>query len=153
MAIANVVTRGFGPSAAIKFVVTRGYSLGTKPPPPPAPQVVPHDDYEPWWTRRNRYEQRLDDMRREIGLLPKEAERAVAKAATVILAKPKAAKSEAKAFDMVRHYEAAFKKALRSILAKARAEDIEAQWKAKVKEALVARAEEEELILIAQWLF
>lgn len=28
MSITNVVTRGYGPSAAIKFVVTRGYSLG-----------------------------------------------------------------------------------------------------------------------------
>lgn len=34
MAIANVVTRGFGPSAAIKFVVTRGYSIGAAPTPP-----------------------------------------------------------------------------------------------------------------------
>lgn len=31
MAIANVVTRGYGPAAAVKFVVTRGYGQGAAP--------------------------------------------------------------------------------------------------------------------------
>lgn len=151
MTIAALITEGIGPGSAVKFILTGGLDIGAKP---PGPAVIPHDDYdyEPWYRRRNDYTSRLDAMRREIGIIPKEAQRAVAKAATVILAKPQAARTEAKAFDLVKHYEAAFRRAMRVILGRLRAEDIEAAWKEQVRRSLVERAEEEELILIAQWL-
>ena len=148
MTIAALITEGIGPGSAIKYMLTGGLDLGKAA----APLVIPHDDYEPWWAQRRDYTRNLQTMRREIGVLPKEAERAVAKAASVILAKPKAARTEAKAFDMVRHYEAAFKRALTAILTRARAEDIEAVWKENVRKALVAQAEEEDLLFVAQWL-
>lgn len=88
MSITNVVTRGFGPSAAIKFVTTRGYLPGaapSPPPPPPPPSPSPHVDaggvgrIGPAFPRHydaNHYRSTLAEYRRKLGQEQKEAQAA-----------------------------------------------------------------------------
>lgn len=113
--------------------------------------IYEYQDY-PWWLPRYDPEHGLKEARRALGILPKEAKKAVEKAARVIIDNPKRAKTEAAAFDFVKAYERQFRQALRDILSKARAEDIEQAWREEVARSLVERADEEVLLLVGTWL-
>lgn len=109
----------------------------------------PDEGYRYWWSpRRNRKaeEERLRRMRAEIGLLPPEtrktvertADRAVEKAVVALSEKPATVKSETHAFDLVASYQREYQRAFQGVLAKARAEDADAAFRAAVKTKLAA---------------
>lgn len=163
MSIAALITQGIGPQGSVYFLLTEGLGTGQ----PAGPSVIPHDDYyrrqrRLWWNATRDAEddkERLQALRREIGLLPPEetpqvevavkaADRAVKNAVTAIIE----TKSPERTFDYLAAYEAEYRKAIRSILSKARAEDAEVAFRAEVRRKLIVQRDEELLLEIAEWL-
>lgn len=68
MNIANVVCRGYGPSASIAFIVTRGFGVG-------APSTVTVDRHDAVWDERafRKYQKQLKKQAREAELRLEEA--------------------------------------------------------------------------------
>lgn len=145
-------------------------------PPPIVIGPLPHDDYDqdwrPWWdtARRSvRLEERLQEMRREIGLLPEPvalrvgeaAEKAVKKAIDKLVPIKSTIETEKQAFGLVAAFEREYRTAFRGVLAKARADDalaesfrqevrarLQAQHEREIRSRLIAKDDEEVLALL-----
>lgn len=141
------------------------------PAPTPAPLApfiqgpLPHDDYDygpdyrPWYQRAKdfdtRREARLQAMREEIGLIqtPKavkaklRAAVAVEKATLAITKRLDNIPTEKCAFDLVAAFEREYRKAFRSVLAKARAEDAAEVFRAEVRAKVAKQARERRLAI------
>lgn len=161
MAVAGLLLYGIGPGGSVPLLLLDGLIPGAAPPPPPPPPpgqaVIPHDDYDGprWYRRASRYdtEERIKRARKELGLIPEPAQQAIAKAAQRIAEAPVSTVTERQAFDFVAEFQTQYLKAFKSrIGTRAQRMAAEAVFRAEVRRKLVAKDDEDVLMIVAAWL-